>query len=94
MLFPALAFLLDGEGRSPEKKREMEQRASPIPVYFAKRRMLENYLLNAAATAAMMNKIDGFREAPITESEIQDWLGKNASTYEGQGGGWRRLEGL
>ena len=42
----------------------------PGHVHFLPRRMYENYLLNPAAVAAVMNDVPGFRDVPITENEV------------------------
>jgi hypothetical protein len=70
---PALAFIFDLEGRTPEQLDELRRRGQE-KVYFLSRRLYENYLLDPEAIAACMNEIDGFRDVPVTSDEIAQWL--------------------
>jgi hypothetical protein len=69
LLPPAVAFVLDGEGRSNHDKKELKARSDNKAV-FLRRRMYECYLLNPAAIAAVANTAENFREAPVTPEEV------------------------
>jgi predicted ATPase len=70
---PALAFIFDLEGRTPEQLDELRRRGQE-KVYFLSRRLYENYLLDPEAIAACINEIDGFRDGPVTSDKIERWL--------------------
>jgi len=73
LLPPALGFIFDREGRT-QKDREDLGRESQGAVQFLRRRMFENYLLEPAAIASVVNGIDGFRDSNVSEPEIADWI--------------------
>jgi predicted ATPase len=66
---PALGFCLDAECMSDGDKQDL-RRASQNLVHFLPRRMYENFLLNARAVAAVVNRIEGFRRPPVREDEV------------------------
>lgn len=70
---PALGFIFDREGRTPQNQDDLRKR-SKDKIVFLNRRMYENYLLNPDAISAIVSKIEGFRENPVTAKEIQQWL--------------------
>jgi len=70
LLPPAIGFILDEEGRSDQRKRELVRRSNNL-VHFLEVRMYENYLLNSAAIVHVANGIEGFRDLPITEDEVE-----------------------
>ena len=70
LLPPALAFILDDEGRTSQQKAEM-QRRSHNRAYFIPRRMYENYLLVPAAISSVIASIEGFSERSIPIDEIE-----------------------
>jgi len=78
LLPPAIAFVFDRELRTEKEMEDMERQGKG-KVFFTKRRMFENYLLNPQAIAATVNSIDGFREQEVTKEEIHNWLEKNKS---------------
>jgi len=69
LLPPALAFILDDEGRTPQQKAEIVRR-SHNHAYFIPRRMYENYLLVPAAIHYIISSIEGFTERSIPTEEI------------------------
>jgi ABC-type cobalamin/Fe3+-siderophores transport system ATPase subunit len=69
LLPPAIAFVFDQECLTRQQKDDLSG-MDPGHVHFLPRRMYENYLLDAAAVAAVMNSIEDFREPPITEEEV------------------------
>jgi predicted ATPase len=69
LLPPAIAFILDQECRSEDAKREL-LRLSEDRARFLPRRMFENYLLNAAAIAHVINAVDGTRPTPLTPEVV------------------------
>jgi len=73
LLPPALAFCFDSECLSDSDKQDLI-RASRNLVHFLPRRMYENYLLDVPALTAVMNGIEGFREARIQEDEVRDFV--------------------
>lgn len=73
LLPPAIGFIFDREGRS-ETEMEDLKRESEGAVRFLSRRLYENYLLNPQAIAELMSSIDGFRDTPVEDSEVANWL--------------------
>ena len=70
LLPPAIAFVFDQECLTQEQKNDLT-RMDPDRVRFFPRRMYENYLLDPAAIAAVMNGIAGFRDPAISEGEVR-----------------------
>jgi hypothetical protein len=66
---PAIGFIFDQECLSPPEREDLKRMGQGL-VHFLPRRMYENYLLNPAAIASVANSIDGFRETPVTEEEV------------------------
>ncbi len=66
---PAIAFCLDSEYLSNNKKKDL-LRASKA-VHFLPRRMSEIFLLDPPAIAAVANQTVGFRAQPIREDGVQ-----------------------
>jgi energy-coupling factor transporter ATP-binding protein EcfA2 len=73
LLPPAIAFVFDKECLTHEQKDDLT-RMDRDRVRFFPRRMYENYLLDAAAVAAVMNSITGFRDRPILEDEVRQFF--------------------
>ena len=73
LLPPALAFILDDEGRTAQQKAEI-QRRSHNRAHFIPRRMYENYLLLPDAIVAVMNANEGFRDIPVVSQEVETVL--------------------
>lgn len=73
LLPPAIGFILDREQRSDKEKKDLV-RMSGQRTYFTPRRMYENYLLRPAAIAAVVADIQDFRESPVLEDEISQWI--------------------
>ena len=70
LLPPAIGFIFDEECLTEEQKEGL-RRMDRGHVHFLPRRMYENYLLNPTAVASEMNRIEGFRQEPVTEAEVQ-----------------------
>ena len=70
---PAIGFIFDREGRSPQAQKDLIGR-SQDKVVFLPRRMYENYLLNPHAIASVVSQIEGFRESSVTPEEVEHWL--------------------
>src|ERR1700704_2819965 len=70
---PNLAF--DEECLTRVQKDDLT-RMDPGRVRFLPRRMYENYLLDPAAGAAVMNGIAGFRDQPVSEDEVRQLFEK------------------
>jgi len=70
LLPPAVAFVFDQECLTQQQKDDLI-RMDPDRVRFLPRRMYENYLLDPAAVAAMMNGIAGFRDPAVSEDEVR-----------------------
>lgn len=81
LLPPATGFLFDDEGRSEAKKNDMRKRGAGR-VWFLSRRMYENYLVNPAALAQVINTVDSSRPDPVMPSDIQAWLAKEGRSTE------------
>jgi predicted ATPase len=82
LLPPAVAFVLDDEGRNDATKKELLTMSGDLAL-FLPRRMYENYLLNAEAIAEVANSIENFRATPITSAEVSAAMEKrlNATEY-------------
>jgi predicted ATPase len=73
LLPPAIAFLLDTEGKSKSEKDEIDRKSSGL-VRWLPRRMYENYLLSPSHLANILTEDDGEREETIGVQEIEEWL--------------------
>jgi len=73
LLPPAIGFVFDLECRSPQEQRELKRRGDEL-VHFLRRRMFENYLLNANAIAATVNSIENFRSPAVSAEEIDNLI--------------------
>lgn len=80
LLPPAVGFIFDKEGRSVQEQSDIQGKSSGL-VAFTPRRLYENYLLSPRAIAAIINGIDGFRDPPVTEAEIQDWIEREVGEW-------------
>jgi hypothetical protein len=69
LLPPAVAFILDDEGRDEAAKRELSHLSGNL-ARFLPRRMYENYFLNANAIAETVNLIDTSRPDPLTPDKV------------------------
>ncbi len=77
LLPPAIAFILDKEGKSPAEINDVNEK-SKGQVRWLPRRMYENYLLHPASIARAINDDDPEREAHVTGAEIETWISENA----------------
>jgi AAA domain, putative AbiEii toxin, Type IV TA system/AAA ATPase domain len=74
LLPPSIAFVLDGESRTAEQKRNINS-LSGGKAYFIPRRTFENYLLVPAAISAIANAIDGFTDGDTLAIEtVEQYL--------------------
>jgi len=71
LLPPAIGFIFDREGRGDREREDLERHGN---VFLLPRRMYENYLLTPDAIAAVVSGIDGFRDTPVTATEVEAWL--------------------
>lgn len=69
LLPPALAFIFDGECRTPKQRDEIQNRAKSS-VLFTPRRMYEGYLLNADAIVAVLNATDPSGQTNASRAEV------------------------
>ena len=72
LLPPAVAFVLDSECRTEEQRvglAKLSRGLLKIP-----RRMYENYLLEPYSIAQTLNQIPNFRETPVTEDEVREFI--------------------
>lgn len=83
LLPPSLAFIFDDEGRTNQDKKDLNK-LSGGKTLFLNRRMFENYLLHPVAICAVANVIEGFREKPLTEDEVTNWI-ERRKEVEGYG---------
>jgi len=74
---PALAFSFDREGRTDTQMADLV-RQSKGKVFFLPRRMLENYVLEPEAIAAVLNTLPAFRDAFISDDQVTQWLVETA----------------
>jgi AAA15 family ATPase/GTPase len=70
---PAIGFVLDSEGKTKAQMEDIKRR-SPNSIKFLKQRMYENYLLIPEAIAAVINKNDLGRKAPLMDTEVCEWI--------------------
>ena len=78
LLPPAIAFILDREGKSDAEMMEID-RKSKGQVRWLQRRMYENYLLHPLSITYVLNEDDTEREAKVTIADIEDWLSTHAT---------------
>lgn len=71
---PAVAFMFDDEGRTEAEKTDLCKRGQDR-VWFTKRRMYENYLLDARAIAAVLNSTNGHAKL-VEEADVQAYIDK------------------
>jgi len=85
LLPPAIAFVFDQECMTRQQKEDL-RRMDSGHVHFLPRRMYENYLLDPAAVAAVVNGVQGFRDVPITENEVSQLFDqKRGQLLDGRG---------
>lgn len=91
---PIVRFVFDREGRSEQTIREL-QHESDGAMHFLSRRMLENYLLDAAALSARINNLDADRTDPVSEEAVAAWIRERgtekqylATAFQPGGGDW------
>jgi predicted ATPase len=77
LLPPAIAFILDREGKSDAEMTEID-RKSKGQVRWLQRRMYENYLLHPLIIAHVLNEDDTESEAEVTITDIEAWLSAHA----------------
>jgi predicted ATPase len=70
---PLVGFVFDREDRS-ERDLEDLKRQSRGRMHFTTKRLYENYLLNPAGIAAVVNSIEGFSKRRISEQRVRKWL--------------------
>lgn len=93
---PAIGFVLDQEGRTPEEQADIIRRTGPA-VRFLPRRMYENYLLDADAISRVLSSLDGEHSAEYTTARVQALLDEECQRVEnfrplanpGPGNDWR-----
>jgi hypothetical protein len=73
LLPPALSFCFDREGLNETERREIAKN-SQDEVVFIPPRMYENYLLNSAAIAAVLNELDCEKSKEVTEQQVSSAL--------------------
>ncbi|MFL6210928.1 MAG: AAA family ATPase [Pyrinomonadaceae bacterium] len=74
---PAIGFIFDREGRTRTEREDLERASRQNKtghIHFLPRRLYENYLLDSRAIASVANSIEGFRDIPISEQEVSDWI--------------------
>lgn len=78
VLPPAVAFILDTEGRTDVERNDISRRAKGL-VRWLPRRMYENYLIDPEAISQLVNSEDGTRPELLTAAEVSAWLSEHAS---------------
>jgi hypothetical protein len=68
-----LAFIFDAEGLSEEDKKGLRTSSRDL-IRFLPRRMFENFLLQPAAIAAVLNRRVSFSSQPVTEDLTRGWI--------------------
>lgn len=78
---PALAFLFDREGRSDTEIADLVREGAG-KVRFLERRMLENYLLNIKAIAALFNEeANKHGGQNKLEADVEHWINTNGHSF-------------
>lgn len=70
---PLVGFIFDREDRSAKDLEDL-RRQSRGQMHFTTKRLYENYLLNPAGVAAVVNGIEGFSKRRISERRVRKWL--------------------
>ncbi len=78
---PAVGFVFDSEDLSECDKEDLRRESNQL-VHFLPRRMFENYLLDPEAIATVMKQLNPTSNAPITASQIQDYIELNGGKKE------------
>jgi predicted ATPase len=84
---PTVDFIFDRENRKTNKIADLKKIGQAIQgrecIYFIKRRIFENYLLNAEAIFDVISELDTERANSLTLYEIKNWIkqNKNNSDY-------------
>jgi predicted ATPase len=78
LLPPAMAFLLDQEGKSDSDMKKIEEKSRGL-VQWLPRRMYENYLLDPFSITSILNEDDPEQNTAVKAENIQDWLTENAT---------------
>jgi predicted ATPase len=73
---PAIGYIFDRDGRSPEKMQELEKE-SKGKIRFLKRRLYENYLINPEVLEVFFSTQPEFSESKPSAAVICDWLENN-----------------
>jgi predicted ATPase len=73
---PVVGFIFDREARKSTEREDL-RRQSNNRIHFTPKRLYENYLLNPAAIAAVVNDIEGFSRRKVTPQRVRKWLDKN-----------------
>jgi hypothetical protein len=77
---PAVGFVFDREGITPERIADLE-REGLGKIKFLPRRMFENYLLNSKAITHVL-QTQTFTPIQVDESEIEEWLTTKGRSHE------------
>jgi ABC-type cobalamin/Fe3+-siderophores transport system ATPase subunit len=80
LLPPAVGFIFDREGITPEKVADLEHEGKG-KVKFLPRRMFENYLLNPKAIVHVL-QTQSFSSIDVNETVIEKWLAANGRNRE------------
>ena len=75
LLPPAIAFILDREGRSENERADLVRQSRGL-IHFTPRRMYENYLINAGAIAHVLGALDEKLDGKIGRKVVVGWLDK------------------
>jgi predicted ATPase len=78
LLPPAIAFILDQEGKSTNERTEIDKK-SKGQVCWLQRRMYENYLLHPLSIAHILNEDDTERKAEVTSADVEAWFSNHAT---------------
>jgi hypothetical protein len=78
LLPPAIAFILDREGKTSEQMTEIDRKSKGL-VRWLKRRMYENYLLHPLSIAQILNEDDSGNQDEITIQNVEAWFSNHAN---------------
>jgi hypothetical protein len=73
LLPPAVGFLFDRDGRSPKDIDDL-RRESKETVHFIDRRMIENYLLDPASVAALIDHLGKSHRISVSPDTVESWF--------------------
>jgi hypothetical protein len=70
---PMVGFIFDKEVRSATEQDDLKRQGGGR-IYFTRKRLFENYLLNPSGITAVVNNIKDFSKRTITKRRVSKWI--------------------